>query len=91
MFYPTNDYGFAPNLKREMRGRISKNRRVRLEMPSIDLSGVKAMVARRTPKESTPTARKASLLAALNRQPIQEPPNTPNTCLLYTSPSPRDS
>ena len=22
---------------------------------------------------------------------IQDPPNTPNTCLLYTSPSPRDS
>ena len=23
--------------------------------------------------------------------PFQQPPNTPNTCLLYTSPSPRDS
>ena len=31
----------------------------------------------------------AAILRALGSGP-QNPPNTPNTCLLYTSPSPRD-
>ena len=36
-------------------------------------------------------ADKALLAAALNPAPTPTPyPNTPNTCLLYTSPSPRD-
>ena len=33
----------------------------------------------------------AQTMAGMGGGQPQDPPNTPNTCLLYTSPSPRDS
>ena len=68
----------------QLRKKISEDPSEALRIASEQLSGSKVTYGSLKPSE-VKTLKSEALVALKNQQP-----NTPNTCLLYTSPSPRD-